>query len=449
MFKLNLPQKPIYVPFSCKADFYELFQNLHDHTDTCFFFESLGSENALSRYSIIGFSPEHILRASGNNLTIDGQTTKVANAYHALRAITPQNVLSRAYCGGLVGYIGYDAVNYAEPALKIRSHPSFPTLAFGIYTDGLVSDKMTGEIFYFFYTKNRLQFIKRIAKLALKKTRVRVRHIGDTLTKQEHEKLVLAVKEEIISGNTFQSEIGFKTEYEIRGSPISIYSALRKVNPSPYMFYLKYDDVALLGASPELLFRLCDREMETFPLAGTCSRGKNAKRDIALARALLNDPKEIAEHNMLVDLHRNDLGRVAEFGTVKVRRLMDIKKFSHVQHISSELAGIMMRGEDMFSGLAANFPAGTLSGAPKFESMKIIDRLENAPRGPYGGAVGHFGFNGNCTFTIPIRSFFVSGSYAYTQNASGVVHDSSPEREYEEVKRKGKAMNQVLNEFKT
>ena len=449
MTSLSITQKLTSLPFRDTTDFYGLFQKIHEHTDMCFLFESLGDESALSRYSIIGFSPEHILRASGNTLTTDRETTKVANAYHALREITPQNVLSRAYCGGLVGYLGYDAVNYSEPALKIRSHPSFPTLIFGAYTDGLVSDKMTGEIFYFFYTKNRLQFIKRISRLGLKKTRVRMRSLGDTLTKEAHKKLVLAVKEEIVSGNTFQCEIGFKTEYEIHGSPLPIYTALREGNPSPYMFYLKYDDVALLGASPELLFRLGDREMETFPLAGTIRRGKNAKQDIALARILLNDQKEIAEHNMLVDLHRNDLGRVAEFGTVKVRRLMDIKKFSHVQHISSEIAGIIRRGEDMFSGLAANFPAGTLSGAPKFESMKIIDRLENAPRGPYGGAVGHFGFNGNCTFTIPIRSFFVSGSYGYTQNASGIVHDSSPEQEYEEVKRKGEAMNKVLNEFKT
>lgn len=185
--------------------------------------------------------------------------------------------------------------------------------------------------------------------------------------------------------------------------------------------------------------------METFPLAGTAKRGKTAAEDQELARRLLNDPKEIAEHNMLVDLHRNDLGRVAKFGTVKVRSLMDIKKFSHVQHISSEISGVIKEGEDMFSALAASFPAGTLTGAPKIESMKIINRIENVPRGPYGGAVGHFGFDGNCTFAISIRSLFVSGDYAFAQTSGGVVLDSDPEKEYEEIENKLAGMRKALN----
>lgn len=447
MALLSLPQKPTYVPFPYTGDFYGLFQKIHDKNEACFLLESLGDESALSRYSILGFSPERIIRGSGSALSGDVAPSKTGTPYDALRAVTPQNILSRAYCGGLVGYLGYDSVNYFEPSLATKNDDRFPTFIFGAYTDGLVHDTMTGEIFYFFYTENRLRFMKRLTASAPKKTRLRIKALGDTLTKYEHKRTVEAVKEEIKVGNTFQCQIGFKSEYEIMGSPLLIYERLRKVNPSPYMFYLKFGDVALLGASPELLFRLRDREIETFPLAGTAPRGKTAGEDIKLARALLNDPKEIAEHNMLVDLHRNDMGRVAEFGTVFVRRLMDIKKFSHVQHISSEIAGIMRRGEDMFSGLSANFPAGTLSGAPKCESMKIINQLEPAPRGPYGGAVGHFGFNGDCTFTIPIRSFFVSGLYAYTQNSSGIVYDSSAEREYEEVKRKGEALQKVLSAF--
>ena len=173
------------------------------------------------------------------------------------------------------------------------------------------------------------------------------------------------------------------------------------------MYYMKFDKKILIGASPELVFRLQQKEMESFPLAGTTGRSEDEAEDRALARELLNDPKERAEHNMLVDLHRNDIGRVARFGSVRVRHLMDLKKFSHVQHISSEIVGLLHKDHDMFSGLAASFPAGTLSGAPKIESMKIIERLEQSPRGPYGGAVGHFAFNGDCAFAIPIRTFFV------------------------------------------
>ncbi|MBI4359932.1 MAG: anthranilate synthase component I family protein [Candidatus Jacksonbacteria bacterium] len=447
MKKLNLHQKPTYAPFPDTADFYGLFQKIHAETDACFFLESLGPESASARYSIIGFLPKHIIRSNGTTLTVDGKRIPAANPYYSLREITPQNILSRAYSGGLVGYLGYDAVSFFEKTLFIRRDPRFPSFMFGVYTDGLVFDSMTGETFYFFYNENRLDFVKKIAKMRIPKTTLLVKEMGDGETRETHRKMVSAAKEEIKEGRTFQVEIGFKTEYEIHGSPIPIYTQLRLANPSPYMFYLKFGSVVILGAGPELLFRLRDREMETYPLAGTAPRGKNSSEDREFARALLNDPKEIAEHNMLIDLHRNDLGKAAEFGTVKVRRLKDIKKFSHVQHISSEIAGVIKKGEDMFSGLAANFPAGTLSGAPKIESMKIIDRLEKAPRGPYGGAAGHFGFNGDCAFAIPIRSLFISGNYAYSENASGIVHDSSEEREYDEVKRKGEAMRKVLRGF--
>jgi anthranilate synthase component 1 len=188
--------------------------------------------------------------------------------------------------------------------------------------------------------------------------------------------------------------------------------------------------------------------METFPLAGTIRRGKNQKEDQNLAKELLNNPKEIAEHNMLIDLHRNDIGRVAEFGSVRVQKLKDIKKFSHVQHISSEVVGTLKKSEDMFSALASNFPAGTLSGAPKIESIKIINRVEKEPRGPYGGAVGYFGFDGNCSFCIPIRSLFISEDKGFTQASGGIVYDSKANLEYQEIQNKLKALDQALNSFK-
>jgi anthranilate synthase component 1 len=187
--------------------------------------------------------------------------------------------------------------------------------------------------------------------------------------------------------------------------------------------------------------------METFPLAGTAGRSGNSLEDRRLGRSLLNDPKEQAEHRMLVDLHRNDLGRVAQFGSVKIRNLMDLRKFSHVQHISSEISGLIASGEDMFSALAASFPAGTLTGAPKVEAMKLINELEDDGRGPYGGAVGQFSFNGDCAFAIPIRSLFICGSAAYAQTCGGIVYDSQPENEYLEIRRKLAAMENVLKCF--
>ena len=267
------------------------------------------------------------------------------------------------------------------------------------------------------------------------------------MTKEEHRKTVLKIKNDIKNGLIFQCEVGFKSHYEIEGDLTEIYLKLRSLNPSPHMYFMKFRDQVIIGASPELLFRLKNGEMETFPLAGTTKRGANKIEDLKLARELLNDAKEIAEHNMLVDLHRNDLGKVSKFGTVKVRNLMDIKKYSHVQHISSEIAGIIDEREDMFSALASNFPAGTLSGAPKIEAMKIINEIEEDGRGPYGGAIGQFGFNGDCTFAIPIRSIFIKGSKAYAQTCGGNVYDSDPDKEYIEIERKLAAMKTVLNSF--
>ncbi|OUS19261.1 anthranilate synthase component I, partial ['Osedax' symbiont bacterium Rs2_46_30_T18] len=271
--------------------------------------------------------------------------------------------------------------------------------------------------------------------------------LGDSMSREEHEQAVLKVKQDIIDGRIFQTEVGFKTRYKISGDCTAIYAKLREVNPSPYMYYMKFGEQKIIGASPELLFRLNEGEMETFPLAGTAKRGADNAEDTKLARALLNDPKEIAEHNMLVDLHRNDIGRVAKFGTVTVRNLMSIKRYSHVQHISTEIFGIIADGEDMFSALASNFPAGTLSGAPKMEAMKIIDDLEPDGRGPYGGAIGEFSFNGDCTFAIPIRTVFINGEQGYAQTSGGNVYDSVAADEYLEIQRKLSAMRKVLAYF--
>ena len=436
--------KPTYIKFAEDVDFYELFQKVEQEFETCFLLESLGKYSDLSRYSIVGFDPLHLLSAKGNALYIDGKRKATKNAYLSLRNIVPQHTMSRDYAGGLIGYMSYEALNYIEPSLSVQIHPLFDQFRFGIYTDGLILDKRTNEIFYFYYDKDRLNEVKKMLKTSLKKKQLSATFQGYGLSKREHKKAVKQVKEQIITGNTFQCQVGFKSEFYLKGDTVGCYTRVRHSNPWPFMYYRKFGNKKIIGASPELLFRLKAGEMETYPLAGTVARGKTVGEDRMLSRKLLHDSKEIAEHNMLVDLHRNDLGRVAEFGSVQVKSLMDVKTFSHVQHISSEITGRLRQGEDMFSGLASNFPAGTLTGAPKIESVKIIDRMEKDARGPYGGAVGHFGFNGDCTFAISIRSLYVSGNYAFSQTSGGIVYDSKPEDEYQEIMRKSQAIKEVL-----
>ncbi|MHA7880665.1 MAG: anthranilate synthase component I family protein [Saccharospirillum sp.] len=451
----SLPRKPHYVKLASDGDFFELFKKIEKRFETCFMLESLGEDSHIARYSIIGFDPEYQLYANDTTLSIedrDGQVTDYSsdNPYQLLRELMPQNIISRKYAGGLTGYLGYDAMRYFEPTLQLKSHDWFDTFRFGLYKDGLVFDKMTGEVFYFYYENSRFDFLEQlIAEPYSGNGKLEVAMLEDTMSRDQHAAAVAKVKQDIIEGKIFQCEVGFKKMLRLSGDTIALYQQLREVNPSPQMYYLKFGEQKLIGASPEMLFRLRQGEMETFPLAGTTKRGQDAAEDTALARKLLNDPKEIAEHNMIVDLHRNDIGRVARFGTVKVRSLMDIKRFSHVQHISSEIVGIIDENEDMFTALASNFPAGTLTGAPKIEAMKIINELETDGRGPYGGAVGHFSFNGDCTFSIPIRTIFTRGEQAYVQTCGGNVFDSNAADEYEEIRRKFAGTAKALEPFIT
>jgi anthranilate synthase component 1 len=451
----TLPRKPHYVKLAADCDFFKLFKKIEKQFNTCYMLESLGEDSHIARHSIIGFDPEYCLYANGHELTIedrDGNATAYAsdNPYELLRSLVPQNIISRKYAGGLSGYLGYDAMQYFEPTLTLKANEDFDTFRFGLYKDGLILDKMTGEVTYFYYDNSRYDFLQKLIDADdIPNGELTITALGDTMSQRDHAAAVAKVKQDIVDGKVFQCEVGFKKRFKINGDTIALYEQLREINPSPQMYYVKFGDQKLIGASPEMLFRLRQGEMETFPLAGTTKRGTNAQEDTQYARTLLNDPKEIAEHNMIVDLHRNDIGRVAQFGTVKVRSLMDIKRFSHVQHISSEIVGIMAEGEDMFTTLASNFPAGTLTGAPKIEAMKIINDLETDGRGPYGGAVGQFSFNGDCTFAIPIRTVFVNGERAYVQTCGGNVYDSNAEDEYEEINRKFAGTRKALEPFMT
>jgi anthranilate synthase component 1 len=444
MKKIDLPAKPTYIKLAENIDIMKLFAAIEQEYASCFLFESLSEKSAESRFSVIGFAPEHVVRLNNNQLFLDNVVQSVSNPYEALRDLIPQDSLTREYAGGLVGYLGFDGISLFEPTLSVLPHPHFDTFCFGVYTDGIVLDNVTGEVFYFFFTTNRVDQVRKLLRKRVHTKRVHIKKTKNSLSKKKHAHAVKQVLEEIKAGNTFQCEVGIQEEFEITGSPFALYKKLRTLNPSPFMYYVKFGKKVIIGASPELLFSMRDSEMVTRPLAGTIKRGKTLAEDQLLARELLHDQKELAEHNMLIDLHRNDMGKVAKVGSVKIRDFMDIKRFSHVQHIASEIVGLKNRGEDMFSCLASNFPAGTLSGAPKIESVRIISRVEEMPRGPYGGAVGHFGFNGNCTFAIAIRTIFIDENYGFTQAASGIVADSVAEKEYDEVQRKLGAMKEAL-----
>ncbi|MDP3965759.1 MAG: anthranilate synthase component I family protein, partial [bacterium] len=410
--KIHIAQKPNYVKLADGTDFFDLFKKIERRFDTCFIFESLGEEGKFARYSILGFEPAHLVSGRGKELTIDGKNYSVPNPYYALRDIMPQRTIGRNYDGGLVGYLSYEAINLMEPALNVKVHNAFDQFLFGVYTDGLILDKLTGELTYFYYDgdrpacamhADRSAMLKEIIASEIEAEPFSAECLDEGLSEKEHAKIVEDVKEKIREGKTFQCEVGFKTKYKITGDTLHIYERLREINPSPFMYYLKFHSKKIIGASPELLFSLRDGEMTTRPLAGTIRRGATPQEDQQLARELVNDEKERAEHNMLVDLHRNDIGKVAKFGTVKIRDLMAVKKFSHVQHISSEVVGTIRPEEDMFSGFASQFPMGTVCGTPKIETIKIIDANEKEARGPYGGGVGHFGFNGDCTFALALR----------------------------------------------
>jgi len=446
--------KPNYLKLTEDFDFFRLFRLIEKKYDNCFLLESLGEESNVSRHHVIGFDPIKIISAPnpGTLQTMDTatgqcQTESVHNPYFELRRFVP-NVISRSYAGGLVGYLAYDAINLFEPGLQVQDSDAFETFKFGLFLDGLIYDHVTGEIFYYYYDTCRFDEIQQLMGSEPDDFgKLEVEFLGHSMDRQAHAATVKKVKDDIVAGRLLQCEVGMRSDYRIEGDTLRIYERLRSVNPSPHMYYLKFGAQKIIGASPELLFRMRGGQMETFPLAGTERRGQSAAEDVQLARSLLNDPKEIAEHNMLVDLHRNDIGKVARIGSVRVRSLMDVKRFSHVQHISSEIVGMVADGEDMFSALSAHFPADKLTGAPKIEAIKVINELESSPRGPYGGALGQFSMNGDCAFAIPIRSVFIHGNLGYVQTCGGIVYDSVADNEYREIERKLSAMKNVLMEF--
>lgn len=344
-----------------------------------------------------------------------------------------------------MGYFSYDAVRYLEALPKPpKDDVALPDFEFGVYDDGIVFDHITGQAYYYWYNNNRIREVERFRNLKRKTKSLVANKPRTNITQEDFEVIVRKAKRYIKSGDIFQTVLSKRFEFSFKGDLVEFYEALRRINPSPYMYFLKMKERAVVGSSPEMLGRVEGKRADTFPIAGTRPVGNSRYEDQRLAKDLLNDPKERAEHVMLIDLARNDLGKVSEFGTVTVPEFMTVQKYSHVQHIVSRVSGQLRPDCDAVDTFKAIFPAGTVSGAPKKRAMEIIDELEPCRRGPYAGAVGYFSYNGNADFAITIRTLVANGNRAFIQAGAGIVADSDPTSEWFETEQKANALLHAL-----
>ncbi len=477
---------PVYKPILADMEtpvsaFYKI-----EVSDYAFLLESVEGGENLARYSFLGSGPSTLFRSRGNLVRIDdlrtGQTVELESedpleALEKLMArYQPVDVegLPRFH-GGAVGYLNYDMVRFVEELPDDTEDDRELSDCFFMVTDTLlVFDHVNHQIKVVAnahingdvddaYAQAIDQIDGLIAKLkqplsspfpasgggekgGVKKP---ARHPSDVpvtsnFTKEDYKQVVLRAKKYIAAGDIIQVVPSQRFTVPISVDTFEAYRALRTVNPSPYMYYLKFDELQIAGASPEMMVRVEDGVAEMRPIAGTCPRGNMPDEDAALAEELLADPKERAEHVMLVDLGRNDLGRVCEYHTVRVSEMMLIERYSHVMHIVSHVVGELREGKTSFDVIRACLPAGTLSGAPKIRAMEIIDELEPTRRGPYGGAVGYFSFSGSADTAITIRTLVVKDGVAYVQAGGGIVADSVPETEYEETLNKARAVLKAI-----
>jgi anthranilate synthase component 1 len=440
-----------------------------------FLLESVEGGEKLGRYSFIGVGHNVVLKASGDKAIVykNGERQRIRidggrDCLHLVQEILAQRQVVKVpglprFFGGAVGYVSYDMVRHFEKLPECAEDElNLPECVF-VFTDTMIIfdhvqhkmkivannyvDGPTESVYKQGIAKIE-SIVSRLSKKSSlessgvngKTTSLQDKEIESNFTQEEFEAAVRACKEYISAGDALQIVLSQRLRRKTSARPFDIYRALRMLNPSPYLFYLDLGGFQLIGSSPEMLVKVEDGLAETCPIAGTRPRGATIKEDDALRAELLNDPKEKAEHAMLVDLARNDLGRVCEFGTVKVSELMNVEKFSHVMHIVSTVEGRLKAGENAFSLLRSAFPAGTLSGAPKIRAMEIITELEGLKRGPYGGAVGYFSYSGNMDTCITIRTIVMIGNTVYLQAGAGIVYDSDPTGEYHETLSKLKAL---------
>lgn len=428
---------------------FEIFKQIYMKYENVFILESLTGPKELSEFSVIGFDPEFTVKCEKGKFQIYRKgkiisEKKVKDPLAELRRILPiVNDKKLRYIGGAVGYVSYDAIRFWEQLPSKRANNMFPLMEFGIYTDGLIHDRKDKATYYFHIgKKSRLVELEKLLNSKSKyldNSFYFSRPISET-SKSHFVSKVKKAKDYVYEGEVFQVVISRKFVFEVHGDPIILYENLRKLNPSPYMYFFKRKKRFIIGSSPEMLLRVINDKIETFPIAGTRPITNKEGENRRLAKELLRDKKELAEHTMLVDLARNDLGRVCKFGSVQPKELMIVKRFSHVQHIVSHITGDLYSKYDCFDAFRSLFPAGTVSGAPKVRAMEVISELEESSRGPYAGALGYFSFNRCCDFAIIIRSLFINGNNAFIQAGAGIVMDSIPKNEYLETEQKAGAL---------
>ena len=440
--KLKVRRKKIKLNISL----YEIFQSIYANFDYFYFLESLGEDTEFSRKSYIGFDPIHVFSAKNNQFFIDNQEIKCQNPLEELKTIFPSNLLksSAEFVGGLMGYFGYESLKYVEDLPYFKSSTDWNDFEFGLYLDGLVFNHSTGELEYFYLDEDRSERVLEVLKNTFDLLPLTVEVLDANITDAEYMQGVEKIKKHIVNGDIFQGVLSQRFNYRIKGSTLTIYEKLREINPSPHMFFLKFNQRDLIGSSPELVARVEKGTIETFPIAGTRGRGKTKNEEKRLEKELLHDEKEIAEHMMLVDMARNDLGKICEYSSVKVKKLMYLKKYSHVQHMVSNVQGKLKKDTNIIDAVLAQMPMGTVSGSPRLEAIKILNNLESTVRGPYGGAVGFLSFSKECIFALMIRSLFINGEEAYNQAGAGLVYDSVPSYELKEVQKKSQVIKKAL-----
>ena len=444
----------------------KILKNVSSH---CYMLESIEDNRNWGRYTFLGYEPKMEITCTNSRLVIKGEKkleVLTSNPGQYIREIL-NDYKSKKYdylptfTGGLVGYFSYDYIKYAEHSLNLDSKDEehFKDVDLMLFDKVIAFDHFRQKIILIQNVK--LENIENDYDVAVKELEKMIELITNYKAKEipkgrktsdyrylfeedEYKKKVEITKNHIKEGNIFQLVLSNRIEADYEGSLFDTYRTLRTLNPSPYMFYFSSGDIEMAGASPETLVKVTNGEVRTFPLAGTRPRGKDDEEDKKLEKELLADEKELSEHNMLVDLGRNDLGKICKYGSVKVEKYMEIQRYSHVMHIGSTVYGKIREDKDAVDAIEAVLPAGTLSGAPKIRACKIINKLENNKRGVYGGAIGYLDFSGNMDMCIAIRLAFKKNGKVFIRSGAGIVADSVPENEFKECINKAKAVLTAL-----
>ncbi len=455
----------IFSDFTTPIEAMRILKNVSTH---CYMLESAQANDRWGRYTFLGYDPKLEITCINGELKAGNLSMKTDNPSKLLRQIlseyrSPRLNYLPSFTGGLVGYFSYDYLGYSEPRVRFEAEDSecFKDVDLMLFDKVIAFDNIRQKLILIVNIKldsieteyNRaeveLKNLVNLLKHGKKSDEKNGKLLGEVTPLFDREaycNMVEKAKRYIREGDIFQIVLSNRLSAPFEGSLLNTYRVLRTINPSPYMFYFSGTDVEVAGASPETLVKLEDGVLHTFPLAGTRPRGKTEEEDFALERELLADEKELAEHNMLVDLGRNDLGKTCKFGTVEVEKLHSIERFSHVMHIGSTVRGEIRDDKDALDAIEAVLPAGTLSGAPKIRACQLIGELENNKRSIYGGAIGYIDFTGNMDTCIAIRLCYKKNGKVFVRSGAGIVADSNPEKEYEECLNKAKASLKALEQ---